>query len=686
MIYTLSLIIYVWFILALFQVIAVPFLIPRLGKSLPDGGWALGRITIWLLLGLPIWMGAHYGLPVNSTICILGLLVFIVFLSFKSFQRHKFSIIRFTIIHWRLFLIEELLFAFGLFFLSWIRSFNPDILNLEKFMEAGFMAAYLRSPTLPLGDIWLAGETINYYSFGHFLGAVMTRLWNLEIADSYNLLLGLIMGLVLVQSFGLVAALVHGSCSRNKSLKPLLCGGFVGLLLVAFGGNTHTLWYGLKNISWEGFWYPDSTRFIKNTIHEFPSYSFVVSDLHAHVWGLPLVLLFLTITLVWYRAFWVTPGLRSISSRASVMGVVFGMMIMTNAWDGAIYTLVLLILVLSLAFFYPRRFPALMLSVFIIGILGLSISSSWWVHFKSMSGGIVKVKECSPIGQIFVLWTGHWIMSGLAVLVAASTLHQIFIKSIAKKQKHSILGLIIALAFTAWVLILLPEFIYVKDIYTSHPRANTMFKLTYQAFVLMSLIGGWLVGYLQCGNLYLDKVLRKGSKIIIICIVIGVTCAHLLFPYFAYRTNYGELKTHKGLDGLLWLKEKHPSDYDAIMWLRDSVKGSPVILEAVGDSYTTFARVSAFTGIPTVLGWRVHEWLWRGGFDIPGKRTEDVKKMFELPLSPEASQLFETYQVRYIFVGDKEREAYENLDPEQLKELGPVVFRKDNTFIIDRRP
>ena len=43
-----------------------------------------------------------------------------------------------------------------------------------------------------------------------------------------------------------------------------------------------------------------------------------------------------------------------------------------------------------------------------------------------------------------------------------------------------------------------------------------------------------------------------------------------------------------------------------------TIEGQPVVLEANGDSYSDYERVSAMTGLPTVLGWYVHEWLWRG--------------------------------------------------------------------------
>jgi len=59
------------------------------------------------------------------------------------------------------------------------------------------------------------------------------------------------------------------------------------------------------------------------------------------------------------------------------------------------------------------------------------------------------------------------------------------------------------------------------------------------------------------------------------------------------------------------------------------VIGQPVIVEAQGDSYTDYARISANTGLPTILGWTVHEWLWRGDYSVPAARIDDVRAIYE---------------------------------------------------------
>ena len=125
-----------------------------------------------------------------------------------------------------------------------------------------------------------------------------------------------------------------------------------------------------------------------------------------------------------------------------------------------------------------------------------------------------------------------------------------------------------------------------------------------------------------------------------------------------------------------------PGDYQAIMWLKQNVKGRPVILEAVGESYTRHGRVAVFTGLPTVLGWRVHEWLWRGGFEIPANRTEEVRTVYERPGSALAKMVIEKYQIKYIMVGRLETEAYQ-LDELGLEKLGRVVFMAGETVVME---
>jgi uncharacterized membrane protein len=154
-----------------------------------------------------------------------------------------------------------------------------------------------------------------------------------------------------------------------------------------------------------------------------------------------------------------------------------------------------------------------------------------------------------------------------------------------------------------------------------------------------------------------------------------------LYPYSAIKSYFGDLKTYYGLNGTNYLKINYPNDYEAIQWINKNIQGQPVILEAQGDSYTDYARVSANTGLPTVLGWTVHEWLWRGTYDIPAPRIPEIQKLYESKDVKETKALLDKYNVSYVFIGDLERQKYSNLNDEKFKLLGKIIFKKGNTEI-----
>ena len=131
-----------------------------------------------------------------------------------------------------------------------------------------------------------------------------------------------------------------------------------------------------------------------------------------------------------------------------------------------------------------------------------------------------------------------------------------------------------------------------------------------------------------------------------------------------------------------YLKNDYPDNFVAINWINKNISGQPVILEAVGDSYTTFGQVSVSTGLPTVEGWIVHEWLWRGGYDKPKARQDDVQTIYEGSDINQLKQLIQKYNIKYIFVGSKEHEKYPNLNEANFKVVGgQIIFQSGETKI-----
>jgi len=84
----------------------------------------------------------------------------------------------------------------------------------------------------------------------------------------------------------------------------------------------------------------------------------------------------------------------------------------------------------------------------------------------------------------------------------------------------------------------------------------------------------------------------------------------------------------------------------------------PVILEAVGGQYSGYGRISAATGLPTILGWGGHEYQWRGNTPEPAIREPAVNKIYSQPDLLSVVDLLNQYNVEYIYVGGLEQQLY----------------------------
>lgn len=228
-------------------------------------------------------------------------------------------------------------------------------------------------------------------------------------------------------------------------------------------------------------------------------------------------------------------------------------------------------------------------------------------------------------------------------------------------------------------LLLIPEIVHVIDIYyNGFHRANTMFKLTYQAFIMFCITAGYISVRIPA------SLKRKNTGVIMGLAMLMVYMLPISYFPLAVKGYYGTLKpsNYKGLDGLQFMRSKHPEDYAVIKWLNANVKGQPAILEAHGDSYSSYCRISAATGLPTVQGWFVHEWLWRNDANEPKNRGMEVQEVYESPDIERTRYIIEKFDVRYIIIGGLEREKFGELKENKLLSLGEVVFEMGNTKII----
>ena len=136
------------------------------------------------------------------------------------------------------------------------------------------------------------------------------------------------------------------------------------------------------------------------------------------------------------------------------------------------------------------------------------------------------------------------------------------------------------------------------------------------------------------------------------------------------------------LDGLAFLKQDAPGEYEAIQWLRDDAPWGRMV-EAVGDDYSDFGRISSSTGLPAVLGWKGHELQWRGFTPSLNNREDDVRAIYSSDDLSEVLGLLVSYDVRYVYLGQRERRTYGGENLADAAGFLRTVFDQDGVIIYE---
>ena len=739
-----------WYFALLFLgLIFVPMTGKLFSKLFLDRGYAFSKIlsllflsyTTYFLGTLKLFKFSQVNLIVFTLIFLVGNILIYQRGKEKKDDEKTRSIV-FSI-------ISELLFLSSFFFWIIIRGQEPSIRGLEKFMDFGFMNSILRSDYFPPLDMWLSadptktnGYFINYYYFGHLTGSLLMKLTGIKSSLGYNLLLATIFALGVTQTFSLVGAIIYNlsknitdSVKKNLMTKVIFF-GLLGAFIVNLGGNLHTIytfttgypnespipfWKILSSYNPGKYWYPNATRFIPFTIHEFPSYSWVVADLHGHVFDIPFVLLTLAFLFIFFikmkdsnehnygqnqkfnsnyqndksKIKYSQIPISIYFHKFQFISVVFlgfltAVHYMTNAFDGPIYLLLssiilfllfrfswnfifyLLVLILSFVFF---SLPfSLHFQPFVSGI-GVNCSPQALINFKKIGPFIFEKGNCqtSPFWMMFLLWGFFWI--NFILFLGIKFFDRFSRYKLPSPKLHlsaSIDHFIFVLFAFGTFLVVIPEFFYIKDIYPAHFRANTMFKLGYQAFMMMGIASAVTFFYIKLQTRI--KAIIFGVLFVFFFFFVG------LYPFFSIPSYYGNLKKPVVLDGSLWIESTFPEDKDLIDYINDRIVGQPTILEAQGDSYTDFERISAYTGVPTIAGWWVHEWLWRGSADVVGSRIPEIATIYESDDMELTRNLLKKYKVSYVVVSNLEREKYKKLNEKKFNSLGRLIFRSKNKF------
>jgi YYY domain-containing protein len=372
--------------------------------ALRHRGYGLAKVTGLLLWAYPAWLLAGLHL-VPHTRALLWAIFFIEIGIAAAVVRTKLPEFRtFVLTHWRaLVRIEGIFLAL---FLAWVgvRYLNPDlwhpVVGGEKPMDFAYLNAALKSTWFPPYDPWFAGGVMNYYYFGFVLVGAPIKALGIIPSIGYNLAIPMLFAMTGVGAYTLASNLAGGSERRGHRA------GLLGLLLVLLLGNLgevqllvagfakvgdvqfdslipgYARWVsaltGVWKVLFEGerlmfrteWWYWNATRILTaeggdvGAINEFPLFSFLYADLHAHSMAYPLTQLALAIAIQWIvgikRKVHVTAqGWRTYLSELLprplgsflFAALVAGALRATNTWDYPTYIGLMSVAVLLHAFF-----------------------------------------------------------------------------------------------------------------------------------------------------------------------------------------------------------------------------------------------------------------------------------------------------------------------------------------------
>jgi YYY domain-containing protein len=760
----------IWFITVEFLsliFLPVTFL---LFKNLPDRGYAFGKALSILFISFILWILSSIHILPNDRWAIILIAALLAAGSCVLFWRYRQKIKEFIIKNRGVIIATEVIFLTAFILYAVIRSYNPEIVNTEKPMDFAFLNAIMRTDYFPPHDPWLSGFNINNYYFGHMMMATLTKFTGINSAVSFNLSLALVFALAAAGSFSIVYNLVK-LC--HKGFKAAIGFGLIAAVFLVILGNLEGAlemgyahgagsqgfwrWVGIEGLqssyhssTWypsEWWWWWHSSRVIPGGhIAEFPFFSFLLGDLHAHLLSIPFVLLSLAVIL---NVFATVESLGLAWLKKNIVPFIMiviclGALGPIHTWDLPIYLFIFVAAVwiqtrirhsterwwkgwpligvvaaagailFYLPFYLNMSSPvngislwkgpdARILHQVVLWGLFLLIGVSFLVmQFRGMLKSSLWRVGAITVVLLLVPWiawavavsaSGGGVNIGIRFaysipyIVLLTMVVLIAFKELRKEKVNISVVFVLLLIFTGILLVYGCGLFYVNDGWFD--RMNTVFRFYYQAWILFALASAFGLYYIYCHW----KVSRVRGYIIKSCWWFTLTLllvGALLYPIAATWSRTNAFSSEPTLDGLAYLKTSNPSEYEAIGWLNSNIEGTPVILEAVGGVYSNYGRVSELTGLPTVLGWEQHERHWRGwtesGSDIVTQsRREDVQLIYQSDDIAQVQVLLAKYNITFVYVGGLERNSYGDDVGVKFADFMDIAFENEGVTIYKLR-
>ena len=600
-----------------------------------------------------------------------------------------------------------------------IRAAVPEVLGAEKFMDLAFYNSLARGPDMPPVDPWMSGQTINYYYWGYLLTATISKAAGVDPLVGYNLAVATFAG------FSFVAAACLGfRLSRGRRAAAVGAGFacvFAGNLTGAF--DAWTKLFGRGNFD---YWHASRVIGAGDTINEFPFFTFFHADLHPHLLAFPFFLAAFAVADRWIEAGKAAsagdPSTAALVRRVGpflLVALVAGTAMAANLWNTPAIAILLVFAGMARTTGgegLPR--PGAAFSGALTGAVAfggaLVLTYPYRTSFELPYNGLGRTHAASGIPEFLGVWGILFAVAaaGLLALATAETEDArrrrdlflavagalsvglalaskspavapiLFLGLLAGRAAWKYLrekdrpGLTAAfLCFLALGIIAGCEIVYFKDSYGDKlHRMNTIFKFYIQAWPLLG------IGAVALAARAWEATSARRRRPLAFALLIAVGAA-LLYPAAATLSRLRQKDGPFSLDSRHALGRRNAGDLQAIEWLRKNAPAGTVVLEASGDPYSEFARISSHTGIPTVLGWANHESLWRAREPEVMERLEQVRLFYTSGDPALARKILHRYGVTHVVVGDLERRTYVASETgsfpflERVQDGGTLVYR-----------
>jgi YYY domain-containing protein len=244
----------------------------------------------------------------------------------------------------------------------------------------------------------------------------------------------------------------------------------------------------------------------------------------------------------------------------------------------------------------------------------------------------------------------------------------------ASRQPESPIDFVLLFFGAGLLLTIGTEFFYLVDGFGT--RMNTIFKFYYQAWALWAVASAFAAYYLISGA-QLNRLVRGATTVVIVI----ASALGMFFPAMAIPTMTAGQR-EPTLDALEFTGRFAPDDFAAAQWLMANAQGNPVILETPGDQYNAgMSRLSAWTGLPSVVGWHGHEGQWRGNYDIQGPRMTQIEEIYTTGDANRMLELLKELNVRFVIVGPNEQQRYPPAGLVKFGQYLPIAFQQGSIAI-----